>query len=180
MSRCNRVTAHAAIAAIALGLGTRAMGQAGVESAEDSPSSAQTCLNHSSIRRTKILNAENILFVTRSGQTYNSPLPRECPSLNRNSLVNYGVVGDRICAGSSFQVLWRMGMDLMPTFVCQLGLFVPITEDEVADLMALTDESPKARKQRRRSSREMVTTTPIELPRAEAPADVGATPSAAE
>jgi hypothetical protein len=180
MSRCNRVTARTAMAAVALGLGTHVMGQAGAESAEDPPRSAQTCLNHSSIRSTKILNEQNILFVTRNGMSYNSPLPRECPSLNRNSLVNYGVVGDRLCAGSSFQVLWRMGMDLMPTFVCQLGLFVPITEAEVADLVALTDDSPKARKQRRRSSREMVTATPIELPRAAAPTDDSAAPSAAE
>jgi len=174
MSHLNRVAAQWAMVTVSLGIGAHAAAQAGAEPTDAQPSVAQNCLNHSSIRRTKILNDKGILFVTRGGQHYHNPLPKECPSLNRNSVVNYGIVSDRVCAGSSFQVLWRVGMDLTPTFLCQLGMFVPISADEAVDLLALTDPTPEGRKQRRRSSRDMVTTTPIATP----PSETAGTPTA--
>lgn len=162
MSQRYRAAALGAIAAAAFGSAGPAASQSGTDGQEDASASTETCLEQPSIRRTKVLNGRNILFMTKSGQSYNNPLPRECPSLKRGSIVNYGVVSGRICAGNTFQVLWQMGMDLVPTFLCQLGTFVPVTEAEVEDLMAVTDASPEGRKKRRRSSREMVTATPIE------------------
>jgi hypothetical protein len=50
--------------------------------------------------------------------------------------------------------------------VCHLGNFVPITEDELADLTAMTAVGPE-RNQRRRSNREAVTAEPVALPPAE-------------
>lgn len=179
MGRSNRLTAQWAIVTATLGIGAHTAAQTGTEPTDAPPSVAQSCLNRASIRRTKILNGQGILFVTRNGQHYHNPLPRECPSLNRNSVVNYGIVGDRVCAGGSFQVLWRVGMDLTPTFLCQLGLFVPVTADEAADLLALTDRAPEARKQRRRSSREMVTATPIAPPSDEAAGETTEPPAPA-
>jgi hypothetical protein len=166
MSQRYRAAALGAIVAAALGAAAPTLGQARAD-AGDTVAGTESCLEQPSIRRTKILNGRNILFTTKSGQNYNNPLPRECPSLKRGSIVNYGVVSGRLCAGSTFQVLWQMGMDLMPTFLCQLGMFVPVTEAEVEDLLAVTDATPEGRKKRRRSSREMVTATPIEAPPAE-------------
>lgn len=175
MSERYRGAAFGAVLAAALAGHAPASGQAGTDAGGDGAATA-TCLEHSSIRRTKILNGRNILFTTRSGQSYNNPLPRECPSLQRGSIVNYGVVGGRLCAGNSFQVMWQMGLDLVPTFLCQLGMFVPITEAEVEDLMAVTDATPEGRKKRRRSSREMVEATPLEAapePAVPAPVESG-------
>ena len=83
---------------------------------------------------------------------------KECPSLKRNSLVNYGVRNGRICAGDRVQVLWETTpKNYIPTSYCQLGAFVPITAAELEDLMAMTEEN-REQGRRGRSSREAVTT----------------------
>ena len=145
---------------------------AGVESdleAEEAPREARACLDHPTIRRTRVLDDRNIVFVTRDNTIYNNQLPKECPSLRRGSLVNYPIEQRRLCVGGSFQVLWQTGAgnNYIPAFVCQLGLFVPISEGELEDLTAATDSS-RDRRPRRRSRREAVTTEQIELPAAEA------------
>lgn len=146
--------------------------------AEESPREAEACLDHPTIRRTRVLNDRNIVFVTRDNTIYNNQLPKECPSLRRGSLVSYPIEQRRLCAGGSFQVLWQTGAgnNYIPAFVCQLGLFVPISESELEDLTAATDES-RERRPRRRSRREVVTTEQIELPPAETAPTTGDAPA---
>jgi hypothetical protein len=137
-----------------------------------------SCLAHPTIDRTKILNDRNIVFVTRNDAIYNNELPKQCPSLKRNSLVNYGIANGRLCAGDRFQVLWepRPG-NYLPAFMCQLGPFRSITATEYEDLVAMTEENREKRR-RGRSSREAVTTEQVELPRPEAaPADADIAPA---
>jgi hypothetical protein len=131
---------------------------------DDATSMARPCLNHPTIRRTRILNDRNIVFYTRGGTIYNNHLPRECPSLKPRMLVNYGITNGRVCAGDSFQVLWetRPGA-YVPAFLCPLGYFVPITKAELEDLTAATEES-RERRPRGRSSREAGTIEQVELP----------------
>jgi hypothetical protein len=136
---------------------------------DDDTSVAQTCIRHSQLRRTKVLGDRNIVFVTRNGSIFNNELPRQCPSMRRNALLNYAVDGGDMCAGDSFQVLWQVGTNYMPAFVCQLGMFAPISEDEMADLEALTEERSE-RKPRRRTERDMVQAERAALP-APAPAE---------
>jgi hypothetical protein len=138
--------------------------------ADDTDTSvAQTCIRHNQLRRTKVLGDRNIVFVTRDGAIYNNELPRQCPSMRRNSLVNYAVDGGNMCAGDSFQVLWQVGTNYMPAFVCQLGMFAPISEDEMTDLEALTEERSE-RKPRRRTERDMVRAERAALPAPAEPA----------
>jgi hypothetical protein len=129
---------------------------------------AQTCIRHNQLRRTKVLGERNIVFVTRDGSIYNNELPRQCPSMRRNALLNYAVDGGDMCAGDSFQVLWQVGTNYVPTFVCQLGMFAPISEDEMADLEALTEERSE-RKPRRRTERDMVRAERAALPTPDQP-----------
>ena len=130
----------------------------------DSPTGPRSCLPHPTITRTKILNGRNIVFVTRDNTIYNNELPKQCPSLSRRSLVNYGIQNGRICAGDRFQVLWESGPGhYQPAAMCQLGNFVPITETELDDLTAMTEEN-RDRSKRGRSKREAVTTEPVEVP----------------
>ena len=137
---------------------------------DDDTSVAQTCIRHNQLRRTKVLGERNIVFITRDGSIFNNELPRQCPSMRRNALLNYAVDGGNMCAGDSFQVLWQVGTNYMPAFVCQLGMFAPISEDEMADLEALTEERSE-RKPRRRSERDMVQAERATLP---APAEAAA------
>ena len=128
------------------------------------PAGPRSCLSRPTIDRTRILNGRNIVFVTRDRTIYNNELPKECPNLNRRSLVNYGIQNGRMCAGDRFQVLWETGPgNYQPAAMCQLGNFMPITETELDDLMAMTEEH-RERSRRGRSKREAVTTEPVEAP----------------
>jgi hypothetical protein len=163
----SRRAACATLAAVAAS--APAVAQQGDEalSADDAPREAQVCLDHPTIRRTRVLDSHNIVFITRRNEIYANRLPEECPSLGRGSLVNYPIEHRRLCAGGSFQVLWQTSPNnYIPAFVCQLGYFVPITESELEDLVVETDRS-RDRGPRRRSSREAVRIEQVELPQAE-------------
>jgi hypothetical protein len=141
----------------------------------------RACLNQTDIRRATILNDRNIVFVTRQDDIYSNQLPKQCPGLNRKSLVNYPITNRRICAGDRFQVLWEQSPgNFMPAAMCPLGTFVPITESEFEDLVTMTDDN-RGRRQRGRSAREAVTTEQVELPPAAPaapPADAAVPPPA--
>ena len=124
---------------------------------------AQACLDHPTIRRTRIINDRNIAFFMRDGTIYNNQLPRQCPSLRRRSIVNYAIENRRLCDGSLFQVMWEASTgNFVPSFVCRLGPFVPVTAEQLEDLEILTTEERRA--SRRRNTSEAVTTEEVELP----------------
>jgi len=149
---------------LAAALAVPGTGQQAEEADPTTPAGPRSCLARPIIDRTKILNGRNIVFVTRDRTIYNNELPKECPSLTRRSLVNYGIQNGRVCAGDRFQVLWENGPgNYQPSAMCQLGAFVPITETELDDLMAMTEQN-RERSKRGRSKREAVTTEPVEAP----------------
>ena len=139
--------------------------------ADEKPTSvAQPCLNHPSIKRTKVLDDRNILFVTKDHTTYHNLLPRQCPTVRRNAILNYHIVNRELCSGSISPYWQQVGGSYVPTFVCQLGVFVPVSEDEVVDLIAMTENESRDRRTPRRGAREMVQTERVDLPGAETPA----------
>lgn len=148
---------------------------------EDGARVATTCLRRSDIRTTKILGQRNVLFITRDRATYNNQFKRQCPGLRRNSVLSFTYSNNgALCAGSTFTVLFRASPNSNlqpywdpftqkattlqgPAFVtgptCELGMFSPISEDEVKALMATT-EGPKP--SRRRGDRDAVRTEAVE------------------
>lgn len=143
-----------------LGVALCALPLATLAADDDEAAAAQACVSNSSIKSAKVIDARNIAFVMRDGAHYVNQLRRECPGMRRNSVLNYAVAQGRLCAGSSFAVLWQMGVNYLPTATCQLGLFLPRTEDEIADLEALSKEARGQR--RRRAGRDMIEATPVE------------------
>jgi hypothetical protein len=161
-SRRGPLTALTAVLAVLLTAATPA--QDGAETDDGGEVEvAQACLDHPTIRRTRIINDRNIAFFMRDGTIYLNQLPRQCPSLRTRSIVNYAIENRRICESSLFQVMWEAGTgNFVPSFVCRLGSFVPVTAEQIEDLEILTTE--ERRSSRRRNTREAVTTEPIELP----------------
>lgn len=148
---------------------------------DDATSVATACLTRYDIRSTKVLNDRNILFVMKDGITYNNPLPKECRGMHRGSPLSFSYADSKLCAGSLFTALMRssssrtpytnpvtnehmvlQGPSLTPVATCKLGMFAPVTPDEVEDLKAVTDESHRSR---RRHRREAIDVEPVELPR---------------
>jgi hypothetical protein len=157
----------ACTALLAAAFATLGAAQEGDDADEaDVPREPRSCLNQSEIARTTILNDRNIVFVTRFDEIYNSQLPKQCPGLRRNALVNYPITNRRLCAGDRFAVLWEQQPgNYLPTSQCPLGMFVPITATELEDLLTMTDENrDRDHRPRGRSKREAVTTEQIELP----------------
>jgi hypothetical protein len=165
-------------------------GQAGMAFADDEVSVATGCLRRTDIRTTRILDDRNVLFITRDRTTYNNQLVRQCPGMRRNSAMSFTYANNgKLCAGSTFTVLYRTGTSTNttpytnpatnehialqgPPFVtgptCQLGMFGPVSEDEVKVLMAATDEPKRSR---RRGDQDAVKTEPVEAaPAPEQPA----------
>jgi hypothetical protein len=153
------------IVLLAATLSAGAGAQDGKDGDDDEATVAKVCIDQHLIRRTRIIGDRNIAFILKNDTIYNNQLPRQCPSLQRNSLVNYAVASRQLCAGGQFQVLWQTGLgNYTPAFTCQLGAFVPITEAELEDLAAITSEQRDRQRPRRRNPREAVTTEEVELP----------------
>jgi hypothetical protein len=152
-----------AAAVLSLALAGGAAAQDGADEDGDGPRIARPCLNHSEIKRTQVLDDRNIVFVTRDGEIYDNQLLRQCPSLRRNSVVNYAPVNGKLCAGNTFAVLWQTGANnYVPAFICPLGNFVPITEDELVELAVVTGDGPGRRERRR--NRDAIKAEPVVLP----------------
>jgi hypothetical protein len=155
----------------------------GASPADEPPSVGQSCIHHPSIKRTKVLNDRNILFVMDNKELYNNVLPRRCPGMRPNVTLSYSYSNNSaLCEGSTVTVLERVGIGsnttpitipgtnehiafpapaYVATFVCPIGFFVPVTEDEV-DLIVASSE--RERRGRRRGGRDLVTTEQVELP----------------
>jgi hypothetical protein len=146
---------------------------AGPVSAGDNAATATNCLTREQIRSTKVVDDRNVLFVMRDRTTYNNQLGRHCPGMRRSTPLSFTYADHRLCAGSTFSVLMRIGSGSPiavndpannvhytipgPGFVqgatCRLALFAPISDDEVKALMAAADEE---RRSRRRGNRDAV------------------------
>ncbi len=156
--------------------------------AADERSIGQSCIHHPSIKRSKVLNDRNILYVMNDKTMYNNVLPKPCPGMRSNATLSYTYSNNSdLCSGSTVTVLQRVGTNSMttpitipgsnqhiafpapafvPTFVCPIGLFVPVTQDEVDLLIASTREEQASRRQLRRAGRDVIKAEPVELPQA--------------
>jgi hypothetical protein len=109
------------------------------------------CLSMASIRSTKVIDDQTVLFFHGRGRVYLNRLERECVGLARNGKFTFevqtGARHARLCATDSITVLERTGRG----FNCGLGMFEPISNEE-ADTFVL-------------GPNRAVTSAPVELPK---------------
>jgi len=172
--------------AAVLGAAAQVGSAVAVEEKEEAKTAA-ACLRRTEIKSTKVLDARNVLVTMRDRSTYRSQLAKQCPGLRRGSAMSLTYSDNKLCAGSTFTVLMRAGAStnstsvtvpgsnehlsvpgpaFVPGAVCQLGIFTPISEDEINALVAATTEDQRSR---RRGDRDAVKTEAIE--KAPAPAE---------
>jgi hypothetical protein len=151
-----RLIRSCALAALLVAAGTTSAG-----AQVPAPDAAQACVYQPNIDHTRILDDRNILFFMRNHTTYQNTLKDQCYSLKMINRFTYGEAPmHRLCTGNLITVLH----DLTPGGVtrnnlCRLGMFVPVDDDVVDDLIAAA-ESP--RKGRGKS----IAAAPVELPAA--------------
>jgi hypothetical protein len=158
-----------ALAVIAAGSATRSSGQ--------QAATAQTCLYMGDVRRTAILDDNNILFYMRNGTVYQNRLRGTCFMLKSANRFTYGSSAlRRLCLGDLIQVLpdSSFGGAPFPTATCPLGNYLPIDKDVADDLVA-TSQGKRSKEGR---SRQVMKTAPVELPPETPPAEPAAPPAA--
>lgn len=142
----------------------------------------QECILASSIRETEAVDDQNLLFFMRDRTVYRNHLPRKCPGLERENRFSYKLEGTRrLCSINTITIIedgffggGGLG-GLRDGFTCRLGEFVPLTPEEVADLVRPDDVRAAGRR-----TQSTIETEEVELPdRDEAPAAADA-PAAPE
>ena len=137
----------------------------------------QSCVYMGDVRRTAILDDNNILFYMRNGTVYQNRLRNTCFMLRSANRFTYGSSAlRRLCVGDLIQVLPEssFGGGPFPMASCNLGTYLQIDKDVADDLLA-TSLGKKSKEGR---SRQVMKTEPVELPPAAPPAEPAAPPVA--
>jgi hypothetical protein len=154
-SRAKAALLAGALAVLAMGGATRSSGQAA--------SAEQPCVYLGDVRRTTILDDNNILFYMRNGTVYQNHLHNTCFMLRSANRFTYGSSAlRRLCVGDIIQVLPEssFGGAPFPMATCNLGSYLQI-DKEVADDLIATSTGKKSKESR---SRQVMKTAPVELP----------------
>jgi len=145
----NSLTALLGVAALSL---VSAAAQEGDEEASDEP---LRCLSMNSIRSTKIVDDQRVLFISARDKAFLNRLDRECLGLSRSGTFEYKVQSGarhaRLCSTDSITVLEPSGRGLN----CGLGLFEPLTQEELQTLISGPSRT--------------TVSVPVEAPKAEPP-----------
>jgi hypothetical protein len=148
------------------------------KSSSQDAAAVQTCLYMGEVRRTTILDDNNILFYMRNGTVYQNRLRNTCFMLHSTNLFTYGSsVMRRLCAGDIISVLSdsSFGGAPFPMATCNIGNYVPIDKDVADDLVATST----GKKTKDSGKRQVMKTEPVELPPATQPAEPAAPPASA-
>jgi hypothetical protein len=127
---------------IALAFGSVGLLAAAAARAQDTAEFDRTpadCITTTSIDRTQAVDDRTILFFMHGKKIYRNYLPRKCPGLLRQNRIMYKTRGSRLCDVDTVTVLEQWAGRLEPGFTCALGSFVPITQEEVDDLVRKSD-----------------------------------------
>jgi hypothetical protein len=105
--------------------------------AQAAPADAKSCVYLPDIDHTKIVDQRNILFYMRNRTILQNVFREPCYGLNEKSRFAYGSSSlKRLCAGNIIAVLADLSFGGVATQnTCRLGMFVPLDNDEVDDLL---------------------------------------------
>jgi hypothetical protein len=101
-----------------------------------------SCVRVTSIDKTEAVDDQNILFHMRGKKVYRNHLPQRCPRLEQENRIAYQVFGGRLCDSDTITVLEESVFGLQSGFTCGLGDFVPLSPEEVEDLLKQEDDLP--------------------------------------
>ena len=91
----------------------------------------QRCLSSRPIRKTEVLDDQNILFYLRGAAIYLNHLPKPCKRLAQEGRFMYRTTVARICKYDIINLLVDSGGTLGLGRACKLGTFYPITKEDV-------------------------------------------------
>lgn len=95
---------------------------------ENPPASenGQRCIRISEIKRTEVVDDQNILFHLYNKRTFNNRLPHSCSGLGQTKAFQYKTSQTELCNVDSISVLHNTAGSLLPGVPCPLGMFEPV------------------------------------------------------
>jgi len=112
------------------------------ESMEQVSGPPEQCVRLSSIDHTDVLDDQNILFYMRGKDVYLNHLPYPCSGLRVNDTFMYRTSLNQLCNVDIITVLDNIGFGFSPRNSCGLGLFYPVSKENVK----LLKENAKAKR----------------------------------
>lgn len=110
---------------------------------DDSIIEGQRCLSSRPIRKTEVLDDQNILFYMRGATIYLNHLPKPCKKLAQSGRFLYRTTVARLCKSDMITILRDTGLGLSTGRSCKLGTFWGITEEDVKKIKAPRTIEPK-------------------------------------
>jgi len=110
---------------------------------DDSIIEGQRCLSSRPIRKTEVLDDQNILFYMRGAAIYLNHLPKPCKKLAQSGRFLYRTTVARLCKSDMITILRDTGLGLSTGRSCKLGTFWGITEEDVEKIKAPREIEPK-------------------------------------
>ena len=101
------------------------------------------CVTVNRIRRTDIIDDNNILFYMRGGKIYRNYMQRKCPRLKSQDSFTYDVRTNSLCNVDLIYVLERFGSSLRRGPACGLGMFYEISAEEAERLKKPMEDAIK-------------------------------------
>ena len=130
---------------------------------------AMRCVQIDRIDQTRIVDEWSIVFFMRDRTVLQNVLPHACSGLRKTDRIKFDATLGRLCANEFVTQLVDVGR-YAPGAVCQIGRFVPISDDEARRLLPL-----RKGKRDGPSDGRAIESKPVELP---APAaEPGAAPA---
>ena len=111
---------------------------------EDSVTEGLRCVSSRPIRKTEVLDDQNILFYMRGAAIYLNHLPKPCKRLSRDGRFMYRTSVARICRYDLINVLNDTGAGVTAGRACKLGSFYAITKEDVEKLKTPAEVAPKS------------------------------------
>ncbi|UAB78191.1 hypothetical protein INR77_00055 [Erythrobacter sp. SCSIO 43205] len=95
---------------------------------------AQSCINRTAIRNTKVRSDQVIDFEMRGGKVYRNVLTSRCPRLGFERAITYETSLSQLCRTEIIYTLENMGGQVQRGAGCSLGEFVPVeyVEDDAS------------------------------------------------
>ena len=128
--------------------------------AQEPSTQAKSCVYLSDIDHTKIVDEHTILFYLRNRTILQNSMREPCYGLNAKPRLAYGSESmKRLCMGNTITLLSDLSLGrVAASNLCRLGMFLPVNEDEVADLLATASKDKGGQK------KQAIQTQPVELP----------------
>ena len=110
---------------------------------DDSIIEGERCISSRPVRKTEVLDDQNILFYMRGATVYLNHLPKPCRGLTPSSRFMYRTTVARLCRADMITILGYHGLDMGMGRSCKLGTFHGITEEDVEKIKAPREIEPK-------------------------------------